>query len=451
MSLNPFSLSRAYQTVKYDWSSQARPEQRLPADDKWIIWLYLAGRGTGKTLSGAQAVREWVETGKCKRIGLIAPTAADARDVVLEGKSGFLAICPPSNRPLFEPSKRRLTWPESNLPSSGAIATIYSAEEGDRLRGPEHDGLWCDELAAWKDAQHVWDMAMMGLRLGRQPRAIVTTTPRPLKIIRDLVSRNGKDVRVTRGSTFDNAKNLPSSFLEQLRSRYEGTRLGRQELYAEILDDMPGALWHFDQIDAARIKNPDIVPPLRRIVVAIDPAVSTKEKSDETGIIVAGIDDNKHAYVLDDKSGVYAPIEWARKAVEIYHLRAADRIVAEINNGGDMVEATVRSIDPTVAYRGVHATRGKAIRAEPVSSLYEQARVHHVGRFEALEDQMCSFTPDFDRAQNGSPDRVDALVWALSELMVSAQRPSLVFGALDRPDELETARRHLLRGYAAGY
>jgi predicted phage terminase large subunit-like protein len=389
------------------WRSKARPSQ-LPPDGDWLGWLLMAGRGFGKTFSGAGWVNELVENRTAGRIALVAPTAADARDTMVEGQSGLLRMAPPWNRPQYEPSKRRLTW------SNGAIATTFSSEEADRLRGPEHDAAWADELAAWNEPQATWDMLMFGLRLGKRPRWLATTTPRPIKLLKELLTREGRDVVVTRGSTFENEANLAPTFLAAVRARYEGTRLGRQELNAELLSDMPGALWQLAWLDRDRVAA---TPDLRRIIVAIDPAVSNHEGSDETGIIVAGIAADKHVYVLDDLSGKYAPHEWASKAIAAYRKHRADRIIAEVNNGGAMVEATIRALDHRVSFKAVHASRGKVVRAEPIAALYEQRKVHHVGNFPVLEDQMCAFTSDFDRARVGySPDRVDALVWALTEL-----------------------------------
>jgi phage terminase large subunit-like protein len=327
---------------------------------------------------------------------------------MVEGESGILATAPNWFRPVYEPSKRRLTWP------NGAIATTYSADEPERLRGPQHDAAWADEAAAWRYPD-AWDMLMFGLRLGRDPRAIVTTTPKPVKLIRDLLAKDRKDVRVTRGSTYENKANLAAAFLRQIVRRYEGTRLGRQELLAELLDDVPGALWSRLILEQTRART---APQMQRIVVAIDPATSTEEKSDETGIIVAGLGENGHGYLLEDLSGQYSPTEWAKRAIGAYHLWKADRIVGEINQGGDMVEATLRAVDGNIPYRGVHASRGKAVRAEPVSALYEQKRIHHVGVLATLEDQMCGMTIDFDKKVAGySPDRLDAAVWAFTELL----------------------------------
>lgn len=389
------------------WRAKARPSQ-LPPEGDWLGWLLMAGRGFGKNFTGAGWVNELVETRTAGRIALVAATAADARDTMVEGQSGLLRLAPAWNRPLYEPSKRRLTWP------NGAIATTFSSEEADRLRGPEHDAAWADELAAWNEPQATWDMLQFGLRLGKRPRWLATTTPRPIKLVKDILAREGKDVVVTRGTTFENEANLAPTFLAAVRARYEGTRLGRQELNAELLSDVAGALWQMEWLDRDRVTS---VPELKRIVVAIDPAVSNNEGSDETGIVIAGVARDQQAYVLEDLSGRYAPHEWAAKAIDAYRRHKADRILAEINNGGDMVEGTIRAIDPRVSFKKVHASRGKVVRAEPIAALYEQRKVHHAGGFATLEDQMCGFTSDFDRARAGySPDRVDALVWALTEL-----------------------------------
>ena len=401
---SPFA--RIADALESDWQSIARPEQ-LPPPGDWTIWLYLAGRGAGKTRSGAEAVRDWIESGRCKRVALIAPTQGDCRDVLVEGESGLLSIAPNSNRPLYEPSKRRITWP------NGSIATLYSSEEPERLRGPQHDGLFADELAAWKNAQTTWDNAMLGLRLGKRPRAIVTTTPKPVGLLRALLKRAGQDVVVSRGRTQDNQENLAPSFLTQVVSRYAGTRLGRQELDGELLEDTPGALFTRDLIEQTR-RDRSALPPMKRIVVAIDPAVSMGEDSDETGIIVAGLGVDDHGYVLEDASGRYPPVEWVRRAVGLYRTYAADRIVAEANQGGAMVETTIRTVDANVSLKLVHASKGKITRAEPISALFEQRRAHLCGTYPELEDQLCTFRG----GSADSPDRLDAMVWALTELMV---------------------------------
>jgi predicted phage terminase large subunit-like protein len=406
--------------LEYLWPFWARDKQLEPAG-AWRTWLICAGRGYGKTRTGAEWVRAQIERGRCGRIALVAATAADARDVVVEGESGLLAICPPKNRPIYEPSKRRLTWP------SGAIATTYTADEPDRLRGPQHDGAWADELAAWRYPD-AWDQLQFGLRLGSNPRVVVTTTPRPTPIVRALIA--SPTTHVTRGSTYENRSNLAGAFFDQIISKYEGTRLGRQELYAELLDDNPGAVFRQQDIERLRVREH---PPLLRVVVAVDPAVSTGEGADETGIIVVGLGYDLHAYVLDDVSGRYSPAEWARRAIDVYHARRADRIVAEVNQGGDLVVANLRAVDPRVPCKGVHASRGKQIRAEPVAALYEQGRVHHVGLLAKLEDQMCAWDPSAPPGRrrrsegatadhrSASPDRMDALVWGMTELLLEAQ------------------------------
>ena len=388
--------------LRTDWRIVGRPNQQAPAG-AWSTWLLLAGRGFGKTRTGAEWVRQQIAGGK-SRIALVAPTAADARDVVVEGESGLLAVCRRAGQePLYEPSKRRITWP------SGAMATTYSADEPDRLRGPQHDAAWCDELAAWRYPE-AWDMLRFGLRLGDDPRTVVTTTPRPVALLRDLMA--DANTITTRGSTYDNASNLSPGFVAAIRARYEGTRLGRQELNAELLDDVPGALWTRAMLDDARVPT---APTLRRVVVAIDPAVTSGKDSDETGIVVAGVDEDGRAYVIADLSARTSPDAWARIAVRAYHLHGADRIVAEANNGGDLVETLIRTVDRNVAYRAVRASRGKVARAEPVAALYEQGRVRHVGVFAHLEDQMTTYVGD----ASSSPDRLDALVWAMTDLMLT--------------------------------
>ena len=386
--------------LAFDWASFARDEQ-LPPPGDWAVWLILCGRGWGKTRTAAEWARRKVAEG-CRRIALVARTAADSRDVLVEGESGLLSVCPPWDRPNYEPSKRRVTWP------NGAIATTYSADEPDLLRGPQHDAALCDEMASWQYPDEVWDNLQFGLRLGTNPQTIITTTPRPIKIIRDLVK--SPNTVVVRGATFDNADNLPSVVLQKFRERYEGTRIGRQELYGEVLDDVPGALWVREQIDKMRVR---LAPDMSRVVVAIDPAVTSGEGSDETGIVVAGKGVDGDYYVLADRSCRMSPHGWATRAVVAFDDFKADRIVAETNNGGEMVELTIRTVRENVPYVSVHASRGKRTRAEPIAALYEQGKVHHVGALPELEDQQCSFLPE---GNEKSPDHVDALVWALTEL-----------------------------------
>ena len=390
--------------LRWDWEMKARPLQLLP-EGVWTYWLILAGRGFGKTRTGAETVREW--TKKYKYVNLIGATTDDAKDIMIEGESGILEICPPDERPTYKKHERKLEWP------NGATSLVFTADEPERLRGKQHMKLWCDEMAAWRYPE-AWDQAKFGLRLGDNPQAIITTTPRPTRMMRELIA--DKKTHTTKGSTYDNRANLADNFFDSIIGKYEGTRLGRQELNAEMLNDMPGALWSPGVIDKNRVP-PDELPPMRRIVVAVDPAISNEEHSDETGIVVVGVDDAHHGYVLDDLSGRYTPDEWARMSVSAYNRWDADRIVAEKNQGGAMVEHVLKSAMDTAPIKLVSASRGKATRAEPISALYEQNRVSHAGLFEELEDQMTSFTSDLDRkAYGASPDRVDALVWGFTEL-----------------------------------
>ena len=384
------------------WLNQlARPEQLPSEDTSWNTWLYLAGRGAGKTRTAAEWLA-WEASSKPKtRWAIVAPTYGDARDTCAEGESGIVNVL----RQYGTLKDYNRSIGEIFL-TNGSRIKLFSGEEPERLRGPQHHGGWFDELAAFKYPE-AWDQYQFGLRLGEFPQTIVTTTPKPIKIIKELIKQD--NVRVVRGSTFDNAANLAESALAQYRLRYENTRLGRQELYGEILDNVDGALWTRKLIDDARVDN---APPLIRVVVAIDPAVTANATSDETGIVAAGIASNGDYYILDDKSIRTTPDAWARVAVELYHKHKADKIVAETNNGGDMVILLLKQVDASIATKKVTATRGKQLRAEPISSLYEQGRVHHVGYFSDLETQMCEWTPQ----STESPDRLDALVWALTEL-----------------------------------
>jgi phage terminase large subunit-like protein len=398
----------------FDWKGfLARPEQIAPAGD-WDIWLVLSGRGWGKTRTGAEWVKDMVETGQARRIALIAETAADGRDVIVEGQSGILACYPENKRPVYEPSKRRITW------ENGAVATVFNATEPDQLRGPQFDAALCDELAKWRYARETWDQLQFGLRLGDHPRVLITTTPRPIELVKSIVNGQEGKVFITRGNTMDNRSNLAAKFLEKIVARYDGTRLGRQELRGEILGDIPNALWTYAQIEAARVREmPD---ELARVVVAIDPAVSNTETSDEHGIIVAGYEaESNEAFVLEDGSLTGSPMQWARRAIALYDEYEADGIVVEVNQGGDMVAQTLRSVRNNIPIIEVRASRGKHIRAEPIASLYEQGRVHHVGAFPELETQMTQMTT-FGFEGEGSPDRLDALVWALSNIFPAMVR-----------------------------
>jgi phage terminase large subunit-like protein len=351
----------------------------------------------------------------------VAETAADARDVMVEGETGILSVHPKDFRPIYEPSKRRVTWP------NGAVATLFNAVEPDQLRGPQHDLAWSDELAKWRYARDTWDMLQFGLRLGTMPQQIITTTPKPIAVLREIMA--SPDTVVTRGSTYDNRSNLAPSFFRQVVARYEGTRLGRQELNAEILEEAEGALWQRSVLDKNRLaftSDAELRARMKRIVVALDPAASSEEGAAEHGIVVAGLGHDGHGYVLEDLSAQLSPDGAARKAIAAYDRWRADRIVGEVNNGGEWIGHTVTTsawamhaeglrTSNEVAYKAVHASRGKQTRAEPISALYEQGRVHHVGAFPDLEDQQCTWEP---LSGQRSPDRLDANVWALTELML---------------------------------
>jgi phage terminase large subunit-like protein len=384
------------QHLEYLWPFWARTEQ-LPPLGHWRFWLFRGGRGGGKTRAGAEAVRAAVE-GRSRRIALVAPTIAAGRQVMIEGESGLIAVCPPWCRPSYEPSQHRLRWP------NGATATLFSADAPERLRGPQHDAFWADELCAWREASYAWDMLLLGLRLGTNPRGIITTTPKPITLYKQLLA--DPTVIVTVSSTIRNAANLAPEFLNEIINRYQGTRLGRQELEAELVDDVEGAPWRRQWIADTRVT---VAPRLEGVIVAVDPAVTSMTDSHETGIVVAGVDSRRHIYVLDDLSMRGSPHAWARRAVDAYHRHRADEIVAEGNQGGDLVRLTLQTVDEDVTITIVHASHGKRTRAEPVAALYEQGRVHHVGTFPTLEDQLCLWD-----AISGdlSPDRLDALVWA---------------------------------------
>ncbi len=397
------------EALEYDWRVHARTNQLRPAGDL-RFWLVQAGRGFGKTRTGAEAIREMVTEGY-KRIHLVGSTAGDVRDVMIQGESGIMGCFPPAQRPLYEPSKRLITF------HTGAVAIAFSADEPERLRGPQCDAFWADELASWRFGQDAWDNLMFGFRLGDNPKGIITTTPKPIQLLKDIIA--DPHTLVTRASSYDNRANLAPAFFDAIIRKYEGTRLGRQELEAELLEDVPGALWNRAMIDRTRIKLSDIKWDLMvRIVVAIDPAVTAGENSDSTGIIVAGLTDTGHVIVIDDLTCKASPLEWASVATAAYSRYKVDRIIGEVNNGGDLVEANIRAVAPNVSYRSVRASRGKMVRAEPVAALYEQRRVHHVGAFPNLEDEMCSYVPGNNMK---SPDRMDAMVWAVTDLVVDPE------------------------------
>lgn len=394
-------------------------EHQLAPKGDWRNWVILGGRGAGKTRAGAEWVRAMVEgampldPGRAQRVAIVGETMDQAREVMIFGESGILACSPPDRRPVWQAGRRMLIWP------NGATAQIFSAYDPEALRGPQFDAAWVDELAKWPKAQDTWDMLQFGLRLGEKPQVCVTTTPRNVPVLKQVLKQSS--TVVTHAPTEANRANLAESFLAEVQERYAGTRLGRQELEGVLIDEAEGALWKTAMLEALRVEE---VPDLDRIVVAVDPPVSGHAGSDECGIIVAGVrmsgpPQDWVAYVLEDASvqGV-GPAAWAKAAVDAMESWGADRLVAEVNQGGDLVEAVIRQVAPNVPFRKVHASKGKVARAEPVSALYEQGRVHHARSLADLEDQMCAMTLQGYEGK-GSPDRVDALVWALHELILS--------------------------------
>ncbi len=402
-------IKRLQQSNLFNWNNLARSNQLPPSGD-WQNWLILAGRGFGKTRTGAETIRAWVKAGLYKRIALIGQTIDEVRSVMIEGESGLLNVHTNYECPRFEPANGRLIW------KNNTIAMMYGADHYEKLRGPQFDLAWIDELAKFRHPQKTWDQLMLGLRLGNNPRTIITTTPRPIPLIKTLI----KDPAtvLTRGSTFDNQKNLAKTFVKQIIKQFEGTRLGAQELYAEILTEQQGALWKRSVIQNHMPNNPNWL----RVVIAIDPATTHHEKSDETGIIVAAITKDRKAYVLEDLSGRYSPVDWGRSVVKAYHRHKADRVVAEVNQGGDMVKSIIHSLDSTISYKSVRASRGKTTRAEPIAALYEQGHVYHSKTFTDLETQLCEYIPGITAK---SPDRMDALVWALTDLLLEKKDEGL--------------------------
>lgn len=390
-----------------DWIRKARNNQIVVDEDDYNIQLFLAGRGWGKTLTGAYDIIQYCLVNPNSICGVVAPTYGDLKRVCFAGESGLLGIL---DKGLLNDSGYNKSANEIEF-YNGSKIIGFPAIEPDRLRGVQFHRVWCDELASWR-YRETFDNLMMALRLGESPKCIITTTPRPTELIKELAVRS--DTKIIKGSTFDNVANLAPSAIKMLKERYEGTRLGRQELYAEILEDIEGALFNSANIEQNRI---EVTPEMQRIVIAVDPAVTANSNSDETGIVVAGRGVDNHYYILGDYSGIFSPDVWIKRAIELYYKFDADRIVCEVNNGGDLIEKLLRVQDVNVPYSSVRATRGKILRAEPISALYEQERVHHVGFFKELEEQMCSYTPQTIK----SPDRLDALVWALTSLQSSGQ------------------------------
>ena len=399
----------------------ALPHQ-LPPDGAWKTWVIMGGRGAGKTRAGAEWVRAAVEgagpsdAGQARRVALVGETVDQVREVMIMGESGILACSPPDRRPEWQATRKRLVWP------NGAEAHVYSAHEPESLRGPQFDAAWVDELAKWKRAGETWDMLQFALRLGQNPRQVVTTTPRNVEVLK-AVLKNPSTV-LTHAPTEANRAYLAASFLEEVRSRYAGTRIGRQELDGVLLEEAEGALWTPALLEGAQTEAP---PRLDRIVVAVDPPVTGSNMSDECGIVVVGActqgpPQDWRAVVLEDASVASAsPQAWAQAAIAAFHRHGADRLVAEVNQGGDLVESVIRQVDALVSYRGVHAARGKIARAEPVAALYEQGRVAHLRGLDELEAQMGRMTAQGYQGR-GSPDRVDALVWALTDLLIEPAR-----------------------------
>lgn len=430
------SLSPAErEALPYHWPSWARPEQLSP-QGKWRFLLVQAGRGAGKTRQGSEFCREQNRIHPGSHGALVAQTPAQARDVMVLGESGILACSPPDERPKYKRTERLLVWPLKPGHTQPTTAHLYSAHNFEELRGPQHHWAWLDELGKWKYPTDAFDQLNLGLRLGDHPRCIITTTPRPISLLRKL--RKDSRCAILRGSTYDNADNLAADFLGDVRAKYEGTRLGRQELAGELLEDIPGALWTRKMIDEARLAAPPYalasdtgkplldkagkpVPKLDKIAVGVDPSVANNDdinederETDLCGIVVAGKRGHgtkAQYYLLEDASIFGSPDEWARRAVSAYHRWRANIMVPEVNNGGALVTMAIRQVDPRVKVEPVHASHGKRTRAEPVSMMYEQRRVHHCGPFDELEDEMCAFVPGMR-----SPDRMDAAVWALTQL-----------------------------------
>jgi phage terminase large subunit-like protein len=407
--------SRTYREIdrwRTDWGLSIHDHQ-LPPPGEWTTWLLIGGRGAGKTRAGAEWVKSLTagDRPSARRIALIGETEHDVREVMIEGVSGLLAVHESHNRPKWIPSRRRVEW------GNGAVAYAFSAEDPESLRGPQFDAAWCDELAKWRHADATFDMLQFGLRLGERPRQVITTTPRPTPLIKRLIKDDGRSTAISRAGTQANAYHLAPAFVGTVLARYAGTRLGRQEIEGEVIDDRPDALWSRALIESCRIAE---APPLARIVVAVDPPASDGKGADACGLVAAGRAEDAKIYVIADETiAGLSPAGWAAKAVALWRRLSADALVVEVNQGGDMVRTVIAEADPSVPVQAVRARRGKWLRAEPVAALYEQGRVKHVGAFPALEDELCDFGLD-GLSSGRSPDRLDALVWAVATLSFAA-------------------------------
>jgi phage terminase large subunit-like protein len=405
----------------FGWEVWARSDQ-MPPEGDWTVWLILGGRGSGKTRSGAEWIRRrafgdpFTGEAPVERMALVGETLSDVREVMIDGISGLMAIHPSDERPAFELSRRRLVWP------NGAVAQIFSAEDPDSLRGPQFEAAWCDELAKWRYGQETWDMLQFGLRLGDNPRQVVTTTPRPTKLLKEIM--DAERTVISRASTQANASNLSPAFLKSVVAKYQGTRLGRQELDGELIEEVEDALWSRAMIENLRVGK---APSMVRIAIGLDPPASSGKRSDACGLVAAGLGEDGHGYVLADASLKRAkPESWGRAAISLWHQWKADALVVEVNQGGEMAENVLQQIDDGVPITKVHASRGKFARAEPIATLYARGRIHHVGAFAELEDEMTTLTPK-GLASGKSPDRLDALVWALSHLFLKGGKPGVRF------------------------
>ncbi len=407
--------------LEFDWDFWARDDQLHPTIQDWVVWMLLAGRGFGKTRTGAEWILERKRLG-FNRMALVAQTPSDVRDTMIEGESGILAKSPPWDMPVYEPSKRRVTWP------NGARCTTFSGANPDQLRGPQHDSAWCDELASWKYPREAYSNMMFGLRLGNDPKVVITTTPKPISLLRELAAR--ETTVITRGSSYANLNNLNPVFFSEIIAQYEGTRTGQQEIYGELLEEAEGAKWNRRELELWRISKEDAPTEFDRVVIAIDIAVTSTEESDETGILAGGrvgSGYDAHLYCIEDGSGRYTPNGWALHALGMYDRHHAQRIVAEANNGGDMIEETLRTVCKEqkrmmVPFAKLHASVGKMARAEPIAALTEQGRAHMIGTFNELEDQLCTWEP---LSGIKSPDRLDAYVWLGTELMLGKGNPNV--------------------------